>query len=371
MPYLRVLHVMNTFADSSISRIVERIIRLGGNDRFEWHVSALDDQGTMQSVYRDLGAAAVHLPDWRAIRAYAGEHDFAIVHTHTPRTIVAAWRAIGTLTPRPRHVATKHLLTAVSDRQWGLYFALADRLSLYLPDQLVPVSETMAQQIKNQPWMHARRVYAIPNAIPCDLYDLPQERDACRQELGFAAGDWVMGYAGRMDPVKQLDLLLQAFSRLLPVYPPMRLLLVGEGSMQAEWQALSRRLGVDHAVCWAGFRQDIPRLLAAMDAYVQPSGNEGLSLSILEAMSAGKSIVSTTVGAAHEILTDGETALLVSPGNVDELEGALARLAQDPDLSRRLARNAQHHVNSAFGLPRMVESYLDLYTTLANRRGGL
>ncbi len=367
-----VLHLMNTLADSSISRIVERIISFSRDECWQWRVGSLSGYGEMKTVFERLGAQVIDFSSW-PVGNYLAEYPVQIVHSHTPRTIFSAWRGLRSLdrSLRPYHLATKHLLTRPGDRRWGAAFALVDRLSLYLPDCLVPVSRTMMSQIVAQPGMARRRVVAIPNGIPCEQFEQTAGRNGVRRELGLAENALVVGYAGRIERVKRLDLLLDAFAQLLPDYPQLRLLILGEGSMKAELQALAIRWGMGQAVVWAGFRADMTHMLAAMDVYVQPSSNEGLSLSILEAMAAGRPVVATTVGAAREVLADGETGLLVPPNSAEMLAAAMRRLLSDSALQQHLATAALQLVNEQYSIGRMAAAYRQLYTrALVERKHG-
>jgi glycosyltransferase involved in cell wall biosynthesis len=144
-------------------------------------------------------------------------------------------------------------------------------------------------------------------------------------------------------------------------------MIVGEGQLRSELQAFADSLDLSHAVIWTGFRQDIPRLLAAMDLYVQSSTNEGLPLSILEAMAAGKTVISTNVGAAHEVLTHQKTGILIPPGSSQAIGAAVVNLLDHPDKRAALAQAGRDHVLQEFGVQKMVEGYRRVYETLASQ----
>lgn len=364
-----VLHLMNNLADSSISRIVERIISHADANAWQWYVGSTGKINEMEERYRALGASTVSFSGENSrqqIRNYLHDKDIRLVHTHTPRTIFEAWRALNLLPPahRARHLATKHLLTRPGDRKWGLAFYLADHLSLYLPDHLAPVSLTMAREIIAQPGIQPHRVTAIPNGIPCEQFYQPEARTPARRELNLPDSAVVFGYAGRLDQVKRLDLLLQAFAEVQASIPEARLLILGEGSMKTAWQAEAQQLGVNSAVVWAGFRADTGRMLAAMDIYVQASSNEGLSLSILEAMSAMRPVIATQVGAAQEVLTDQVTGILVPPNSARALAQSMHWLVDHPDQKRQITEAAHQLVNRSYHAVTMAAGYQKLYQRL-------
>jgi glycosyltransferase involved in cell wall biosynthesis len=367
---LNVLHVINSFVDLSISRIILRLIDNLGSRTISWHVGAVSSPGDMQSAFERLGCRVIDFTDTgtasprRSIRRYIREHNVDIVHTHTPRTIVDVSLALLGI-DHVTHVATKHLLNAPGDRRWGVAYALLDRLTLYPPDVLVPVSSTMRDQIISQPFIDQGKVVLIRNAIPIENSRRPDDRAEARSEFGLAADASVLGYAGRIDKVKRIDLLLKAFKQVYEERSQARLVIAGEGGLRAEMEALAAALGISHAVRWLGFQRNMPRLLAGIDVYVQSSVNEGLSLSILEAMAAEKAVVATNVGAAKEVIADGETGLLVSPGSATAIAAAVIELLGDPERRAAISRAARAHVESEFDLGKMVEKYAAVYARLA------
>jgi glycosyltransferase involved in cell wall biosynthesis len=364
----RILHVMNDFSDSSISRIVERVIRSLKSDDYEWYVGALNETTGLQSVFKELGAEVIHfLPQQNirhCLRSFILDHDIKIIHTHTPRAIIETFLSTLGMKVRPRHVATKHLLTTSKDRRWGVVFTALDYLSLYLPDHLAAVSGGMSEKIAALPGMGNGRVSMVRNAIPCEEFYRPQNKTSARQEFGLDAGQLLFGYAGRIEPVKLLNLLLQTFANIHALHPDTRLMLIGEGSQRADLEQYSRQLGIEKNVFWLGHRTDVPNLLAAMDVYIQPSHNEGMSLSILEAMAAGKPVIATDVGGIREVLRPHENGLLISPHSTESLFEAMLELIDHPELRILYGQVARKQVFAEFSLQKMVDAYGQIYRTL-------
>jgi glycosyltransferase involved in cell wall biosynthesis len=373
MNRIAVLHLMNGFEDSSISRIVQRLVQHLGQQDYVWHIGGLSGLGDMQEQFSCLGTQVVDFSDrhnggsgslGRRIREYAVAHRLRLVHTHTPRTILAARMALAG-THETIHLATKHLLYSPGDRHWGLIYTLLDRFTLYLPDHLVTVSENMHRQVLAYPRIGNRRVTMIRNGIDCQAYYSPDQRDSCRLEFGLTSESQAIGYAGRIEKMKRLDLLLEAFSPVLAGHPQARLMIVGEGKLRPKLEAFADRLGISHAVIWTGFRRDISRLLAGMDIYVQPSANEGLSLSLVEAMAAGKPIIATDVGGASELVVNGMTGVLIPSGSSAAIQRAISDLLDDRDRQSALAQGARNHVMGKFGVQQTMDAYRHLYEELA------
>ena len=367
-----VLQLMNGFEDSSISRVVQRLVQHLGQQDYSWHVGGLRGLGHMREEFGRLGTQVVDFSDrhhgsgslTRRIREYVVAHQVKIVHTHTPRTILAAGMALAGK-KQVIHLATKQLLYSPADRRWGLIYALLDRFSLYLPDYLIAVSEKMYRRIVAYPGISTERVTMIRNAIDCESCYVPDQGDSCRLEFGLTSESQVIGFTGRIEEMKRLDLLLEGFSLMLGRHPRARLMIVGEGKLRPKLEAFAARLGISHCVIWTGFRQDIPRLLAAMDVYVQPSTNEGFSLSLLEAMAAGKPVVATDVGGAQEVVIDGRTGVLSPPASSSAISTTVAGLLDDPEKQSTLGQAARRHVVREFGLQHSMDAYRHLYEALA------
>jgi len=375
-----VLHVINGCVDGSIARIIERIIRYSPKDEFEWHVCHVKGSRPFAEQFERLGVKVVDCsvnpafstPSSQKIKQYVVENNIRIVHSHTPRTILAVWNALhspgSSIKSNVTHLATKHLLTSPKDRRFGLAFAIFDRFSFYLADHIVPVSHTMAKKIIALPGIKSSKVTAIPNAIPVEDYYHPEHRDNCRKEIGLSSQMLAIGFTGRITKVKSLDLLLSAFNAVFPLYPHARLILAGEGNLRPQLEEQARRLKINNAVIWLGFYSDIPRLLSALDIYVQPSVNEGLSLSILEAMAAERPVIVTRVGSAEEVIEDGRNGILINPGKESEIATAMLTMLSNSDMRNRLAKNGRGFVCKEYNIQKMVLGYCNLYQQLGKER---
>jgi glycosyltransferase involved in cell wall biosynthesis len=141
-------------------------------------------------------------------------------------------------------------------------------------------------------------------------------------------------------------------------------MIIGEGKQRANLKSFADQLGISYAILWTGFRKDVPRLFAGMDIFVQPSINEGLSLSLLEAMAAGKPIIATDVGGTSEVVADGKTGILIPSGSSSAIGNAIIELLQNPDKCSYLSQEAKKLVLKDFTVQRMMADYQQLYEKL-------
>jgi glycosyltransferase involved in cell wall biosynthesis len=172
---------------------------------------------------------------------------------------------------------------------------------------------------------------------------------------------------GRLQAPKDTVTLLHALASLPSGFGTA--LLVGEGPERPGAEALIRRLGLAHSVSLLGDREDVPQLLAASQVFVLSTRSEGLPVSILEAMAAGLPVVATGVGGVPELVVDGETGLLVRPGDPAALAAALRRLLEDPELRRKLGAAGRARVGTHFTLDSFHEAHVAVYRRELAARG--
>ena len=362
------LHLMNDFAYSSISRIVQSLVQHQGHLKIDWHVGGFHEPQTLMDDFIHMGAHAMDFSKDPGgigkqilyLRTYIHENGIELIHAHTPRTILMTAMALGKR-PHPIFLATKHSLYRPDDRRWGWIYFLLDRLSLYVPDHVIAVSNEMKKSILHSPFMRDDGVTVIRNAIEYEHYYCPEKRDQVREEFGINSNTITLGFAGRIAPAKNLDILLKAFSGVLIENPNVRLILIGKGEQKHELTKLAADLKISDAVIWTGFRRDIPRLLSGIDIFILPSSNEGLPLSLLEALAAEKPVIATNVGGTSEVIIDNLTGLLIPAQSVTALKSSILRLLEDEGLRTDLARAGRKSIMEEFRSRNMTNSYWQLY----------
>jgi len=191
-------------------------------------------------------------------------------------------------------------------------------------------------------------------------------RERLRGELRLAEGEPALLVMARLDKRKAVDVLLRALT--LPGAERWRLFVAGEGPERESLVAQAAELGLGERVAFLGQRADKAELLAAADAFALVSYQEGLGVSALEAMGAGKPVVASRVGGLAEAVVDEVTGLFVEPGDVEGLGAALARLGSEPGLLGRLGSAGPARIAEAYHVDGMVEAYDALYRRLLAAR---
>jgi sugar transferase (PEP-CTERM/EpsH1 system associated) len=184
---------------------------------------------------------------------------------------------------------------------------------------------------------------------------------------------FVVGTVGRMDPVKDQANLVQAFAHALrstrELASRLRLVLVGDGPLRGELEALIRSGGLADQVWFTGERADVPALMQGLDCFVLPSLAEGIPNVLLEAMASGLPVIATRVGDNADLMEEGATGFLVPRADSAALADPILRYAADPGLARRHGKAGRQVVERRFSIDRMIADYEDLYRTALTARG--
>jgi glycosyltransferase involved in cell wall biosynthesis len=188
----------------------------------------------------------------------------------------------------------------------------------------------------------------------------PAARTKVREEFGFNEGDFVVGYIGNFVNGKGHIQLVRAFADISKEVPEARLFLVGRGSLEEVDKAVEE-LGLRDKVCFAGFREDAPACMNAMDVFVQPSLSEAFSQVLIEAMGVGLPVIATDVGGAREVVDDGSNGYLIQPNDTDAIRDKVLMLYREPHLREKIANAGRQSVRERFTIERMVDEQFQLY----------
>ncbi len=296
--------------------------------------------------------------DWEAIHAIRRCMDrrrIELLHTHGYKADLYGFLAAHGRWPV---VATCHNWTGQGPAL--KMYGVLDRLVLRFFDRVAAVSNPVAQRLRTA-GVSAGRIRRIPNGI--ETLRFHNARPTLAEEIG-KRGRLLVGMVARVVKEKGPELLLRAAQSLTGRFPEALFALVGDGPAREEMEALARELGIGQRVIFTGARRDMPGVYASLDLCVLPSWNEGLPLSVLEAMAAGVPVVTTRVGSLPEVVQPESTGLLIEPGDTTGLSGALARLLGDAELRNRLAQNGRRLVEERFSATRMAEEYIQVYEGL-------
>ena len=236
-----------------------------------------------------------------------------------------------------------------------------------LADHVIAVSDFVARRKRTVDLVPAERVERIWNSIeipPDDGADVDSKSRSIRRELGLSPTRPIVACACRASPSKGVDHLFLAFDRLAAGYPPDAgpvLLYAGEGPMLDELRSVRDGLAARADIHILGYRTDAPDLLGAAHVVAVPSTwAEAFGLAALEPMSRGRPVVASRSGGLSEVVSDGETGLLVAPRDVAALAAALAKLIDDDELREEMGRNARRRARNLFAREQQLDRLEEL-----------
>jgi glycosyltransferase involved in cell wall biosynthesis len=177
-------------------------------------------------------------------------------------------------------------------------------------------------------------------------------------------GQFTIGVAARLAPVKGISFLIGAVALLREKIPHLRLVIAGDGPERPKLETQVRASGLEKAVRFAGWIDDVAAELSSWDLYVQPSLAEGLGISVLEAMAAGIPVVASDVGGLKEVIDDGATGFLIPPRDTGALATKIERLASEATLRAKMGEAARAHVIEHFNLERESQAIRTAYEEL-------
>jgi glycosyltransferase involved in cell wall biosynthesis len=237
-------------------------------------------------------------------------------------------------------------------------YGWVDKLTLRRFHCVAAVSKPIAEALVRS-GVPADRVRVIDNGIDLQRFDGSKP---AADLLAFKDNAPLIGLVGRLVEGKGHEVLLRVTQELALLYPSLKIVFVGDGPLLDKLQKLTYELGLTPRVRFAGKRADMPSVYAALDIFVLPSSNEGMPISILEAMCSSTPVVASRVGAIPSVIADRQTGLLVEPGDDASLRAAITDLLSSPTLRPMLSQNASRFVRSNYSSGAMATKYLHLYT---------
>ena len=226
-------------------------------------------------------------------------------------------------------------------------------------EKIVCVSQSVAEYCSGHGRLPRQKLVVIPNGI--DLEQYPATSAADLTQFGVPADPQVIVSVGRLHAQKGIDWMLQVAPRILSGLPSHDLLLVGDGPERGALQDLAASLGVADRVHFAGWRPDVPEILAASALLVLPSRWEGMPNVVLEAMATGLPVVCTQAAGVEELLgplSDGQT---VAVGDAEGFVETVLRLAGNPIEAQKVGRKNRQRAGEHFSLAAMTAAYEQLY----------
>ena len=309
--------------------------------------------------------------DWRAylrIKRILREFRPDVVHTHSAKGGIlgrAAAAALGVpAIVHTVHGAPFHLYQSPLAREFA---RRCERWAARRCHAIVSVSDAMTELMVTGGVAPREKFTTIYSGLEVEPFLAAEaSRDAARAELGYRPEHLVIGKIARLFALKGHEFLIRAAPAIVAAWPNARFLLVGDGVLRRELESQVARAGLADHFQFLGLvpPERIPRLIAAMDIVVHVSLREGLARALVQALLAGRPVVSYDIDGAREVVRDGETGFLVQPRSIDGIVGVVSRLAADSRLRARMGESRRRELADRFRQERMVDQLHCLYERL-------
>ncbi len=289
-----------------------------------------------------------------------------IVHTHTAKAgfvgRVAAWLAG---VPVIVHTFHGHVFQGYFGPAMTRVFIQLERMTARMSDTVITLTEGLRRELAEQYRItDAKHITVLPLGLDLAPFAAPRKNGAFRRAYGIPADAPLIGIVGRLVPVKNHRLFLDAAAKVRAQRPDARFVIVGDGELRAEIEAQVDALGLHDAMTFTGWMQNVAPVYTDLDVNVISSLNEGTPVSVIESLAAGCPVVATAVGGLPDLLDGGTLGRLVSSSDADALANALIAVLDNPPDGAA----AQQFVLERYGIDRLVRDLDNLYHSLLAKR---
>jgi glycosyltransferase involved in cell wall biosynthesis len=314
---------------------------------------------------RGIETRMAPMPPWRKLFAYLNRpaavralHDViaavrpAVIHVNDIWWVPQTLRAVAGLPAVPIVAHVRQEIEPPKVRRYEL-----DQAGL-----VFPVSRQIQRSLEKG-GVRPERLRTLYSGLDMTrVMDQKNGLDA-RRRLGIPAEALVLGTVANLFERKGYEVMIEALPMIVKTSPAVHYLIVGSGdaAYEARLRAMVEILGLESRVHFAGFQESVYPCLAAMDLYVHPALMEGFGIAVLEAMAMRKPVVATTTGGLPEIVQEGETGMLVPPGDADALAKAVSSLLQDSARCRQLGEAGRARVAAHFTVDAMMDGLVEGY----------
>ena len=292
--------------------------------------------------------------------------DFLVLSLRTPKGPKVYWTFQNALFDLRDDHLKKHkwLLKPKRFSHHVLYWLGSKRV-----DGLIAVSQDVKTSILDTMFgISSDKISIIRNSVDVQRYGRNFDRDQIRDELGFSEKDQLGVVVATFKRQKGHRYLIEAASELANRFPNFHLLFLGDGELRSEMEELAGELGLEKQIHFMGTRSDVPSILAASDLFILPSLWEGLPMALIEAMASELPVVATRVSGTNEVMIDGETGIVVEPGDSHMLAEGITKVLEDPNKAKEMGRAARNRVEQLYSARKQALDIIELFT--ANSKNG-
>ena len=383
---IRVLHVITRLERGGAPAVLLEVLQRCDTSQFEHHIATGLSQAPEDDMIpfaKDTGFRVVVIPSlirdihpfldiYALLKLYflirKGRYD--IVHCHTSKggfigRLAARLAKVRVIIYSPHGDIFEGYFGKIKTR----FFIWLERFSARFTDKIITLTKSGIEPYIKAGIGQKSQFDYIYNGVDVErLRKRKVDRIQKRQEIGVENDCFLVVTAGRLVPVKGHTYLITALAQVITAIPNIRLVFLGDGELRGDLSGQVKTLGLEKHVLFPGMRSDVPEIISCSDLFVLPSVNEGFGVVLLEAMAMRCPIVATNVGGVPEVVLDGETGILVPPGDPVPLARGIIQLLKDPSIALKMAECGYQRLKACFDIRETVSKTEHLYKELLERK---
>ena len=363
---VKVLHLMQGLEVGGLEYMVVSLLKGLNSTRYQRFICCYDTSGELaKSLNGDIG---IHLLKRRQgidytypfkLAALLKRESIQILHLHNSTALFYGVIA-GKIARVPIVVYTEH----ARDVFPNIKVRISDKLLSLFTDKVIVVSDYLKKNLIEYEWFNPSKIMTIYNGVDETKFKIESNTGEIRDRLGLSAASKIIGIVARLDPIKNHKSAIKAIRLIVERFSNAVLLIVGDGPLRGELEHFVRQCKLEKHVVFLGTRTDVHQLLSIMDIFILCSTSEGMPVTLLEAMAAGRPIVATDVGGVSEVIEHGKNGLLIEPNSHELLADAILDLLTNKEKAQRMGLSARNKFESNFTLSAMIKKYEDVYASL-------
>lgn len=368
MRKIKILHIIKSLGRGGAEMLLPETLHLHDKNAFEFHyayflpwkdqmVSAIEKEGGMVKCFEASGNIKLLLK-LGEVESYCKNEQIDIIHSHLPWSGFLS-RGLYKKIKLPV-IYTEHNI----QEKYHPLTRFLNKITFNNQTMALGVSEDVTRSIKENiyPSIPVQTLFNGVNTLKFKRDEISGKK--VKEEFGIPQDAFVIGNLAVFRKQKNIPLWIEAFNELQKKYDNIYGLIVGAGPEEENIKKMIKNYNLQNCIKLPGLQSDTVRFFSAMDIFMMSSDFEGLPIALLEAMSSGCAIVSTSAGGVEEVVENDKNGLLVPVGDVDSLFQRAAGLIEKPEKLKRLQLAARKRVEDAFSLQNMVNSLEEIYSNI-------
>jgi len=378
----KVLHVITRLdAGGSATNTLETVARL---DKEKYDVRLIsgrtcDPDGSIAAFIQEKGINCVFVDSLcreinllRDIKAFCKLYKFFckeqcdIVHTHSSKAgILGRWAAKLAGVKYIVHTPHGHVFYGYFNKFISKIFISAERLTARITDKIITLTDIGRDEHLQFKIAELEKFRTIYSGVDWESFLRKNSvLKQYRKNFNLQENQFIFGTVARLESIKGNEYLVGAMAEVIKKYPETKLLIVGEGSLRNDLEKKSRSLNLEKYVIFTGHQTDAANFIHLMDVFVLASLNEGMGRVILEAMACRKPVIASRTGGIPELVKEGQTGLLVNPGDSNAVAEAMIYLYENREEAKVFGEEGRRLATDMFSLDKMIKDIDDLYQEL-------